>query len=160
MPNPKARQDDIVVQEIFDELVIYDLERDRAHSLNPTAAFVWQHCDGQRTPAELARLLQQEFKVPQAEALLWLTLGRLEKAHLLEGKVPRSNGRRTLTRRQVLKMAGVGIALLPVIKTIVAPTAAQAVTLKGRGECCSTDGECQSGVCSTDPACTTSKSCQ
>ena len=78
MQLPKARANDIVIQELFDELVIYDLKRNKVHSLNPTAAFVWQHCNGQRTPAELAALLQRKFQTPQAEPLLWLALDRLE----------------------------------------------------------------------------------
>ena len=60
MANPKARQNDLVVQEVFDELVIYDLERNQVHSLNPTAALVWQQCDGQTSPAQLADLYFEE----------------------------------------------------------------------------------------------------
>lgn len=146
MNNPTARQDNIVVQDVLDEVVIYDLKRDKVHSLNPTAAFVWQHCDGQRTPGELATLLQQEYQTPQSEDLVWLTLDRLEKAHLLTENV-NAGGQKTITRRQVLKMAGVGIALLPVIKTIVAPTAVQAGSGNARGSLCMSDNDCQSGSC-------------
>ena len=140
--NPKSRNDDIVVEEVFDELVIYDLKRDKVHSLNPTAAFVWRHCDGNRTPAELAMLLQQNYKVSQADALLWSTLDRLEKAKLLEEKTPPPKGQRVLTRREMLKTMGLTVALLPVVKSIVAPTAAQAATPSDpcggcpNGECC------------------------
>src|SRR5262245_4571245 len=98
--NPQARYQDIVVQEVFDELVIYDLKRDKIHSLNPTAAFVWRHCNGQRAPAELAALLQQEFALPQGQPLVWLALDRLERAHLLEEKVTLHHGHRILTRRE------------------------------------------------------------
>jgi hypothetical protein len=146
--NPQARQEEIVVQEVFGELVVYDLKRDRVHLLNPTAALVWQHCDGEHTPVDLAGLLERALEVPQADELLWLTLDRLEKAHLLARQSTRPDGQRVLTRRQVLKMAGVGIALLPVIKSIVAPTAAQAAaTGAGSGEPCLTDQDCASKVC-------------
>ena len=127
--NPQARIEDIVVQEVFDELVIYDLKRDKIHNLNPTAAFIWRHCNGQRAPAELAELFQQAFAIPQAQPLVWLTLERLERAHLLEGKLTRSNGHRTLTRREVFKMVGVSIVLLPVVTSMAAPVAAQATTI-------------------------------
>ncbi len=54
---PQARQDKLLVQEVGDELVVYDQKRHVAHSLNRTAALVWQNCDGQRTVADLAALL-------------------------------------------------------------------------------------------------------
>ena len=92
------------------------------HALNPTAALVFEHCDGQTTPAELATRLETDLNVPDAEKLVWLSLDRLEKAHLLEEKVPPGNGKRGLTRREVLKMAGISLALLPVVKSIVLPT--------------------------------------
>ncbi len=157
MKNPTARQDDIVVQDVLDEMVIYDLKRDKVHLLNPTVTFVWQQCNGQHSPDELASLLQQELQPPQPETLVWLTLEQLEKAHLLTGKVI-NNGHKTITRRQMLKMAGVGIALLPVVKTIVAPTVAQAVSpvqsspYSSVVECqhdddCGTNGLCINGQC-------------
>ena len=146
MQNPKARQDDIVTQEIFDELVIYDLKRDKVHTLNPTAALVWRYCDGQHSPANLAKLMAEKHETPQGEALVMLTLDRLEKAHLLENKVTSPNGQRLLTRRQVIKMAGLSIALLPVVKSIVAPTAAQAITGQRSRESF-TNVTCNSQVC-------------
>ena len=39
------------IQAIGDELCVYDWQRRRVHALNPTAALVWQHCDG-ATPAD------------------------------------------------------------------------------------------------------------
>lgn len=134
---PLARSNNIVVEEVFDELVIYDLERDRVHSLNPTAAFVWQHCDGKHTVDQIAILLQQEFPVSQAVELLWATLDRLEKAHLLQEKLSQSGeNQKVYTRRELLKMVGQGagmIALLPVVKSINAPGPTQAASLTGEG---------------------------
>jgi hypothetical protein len=130
---PQARHDDIVVQKLFDELVIYDLKRDKIHALNLTAAFVWQHCDGSRSRHELAGLLAQKFQTPQADALLALTLDRLKKAHLLTEEMAPNNSQRPITRREVLKLAGVTVALLPVVKSITAPTMAQAQSTTGCG---------------------------
>jgi hypothetical protein len=152
MSKPQARQDDIVVQELFDEVVVYDLKRDKIHALNPTAAFVWQQCDGSRSRQELAGLLAQEFQTPQADALVMLTLDRLEKAHLLAGDMPPTNGHRPITRRELLKMAGVTVALLPVVKSIVAPTVAQAQSTANcvpKGGFCTSDSQCCSLNCNT-----------
>src|SRR5688500_19991928 len=48
---PLARTTDLIVEELGDELLVYDKESDRGHCLSPTAAAVWRRCDG-RTPAE------------------------------------------------------------------------------------------------------------
>lgn len=45
---PLARADELVVEELGDELLVYDLTADRAHSLGATAARVWRACDGTR----------------------------------------------------------------------------------------------------------------
>jgi len=36
------------VKQADGEVLIYDLERNKAHCLNNTAARVWQYCDGER----------------------------------------------------------------------------------------------------------------
>ena len=149
MQNPQARENNIVVQKVFDEFVIYDLDKDRVHALNPMAAFVWQHCTGQRTPADLTALIRQEFQTPQAESLLWLALDRLEQAYLLQDKVTRPTGSQVVTRRQMFKMAGVGLALIPVVASIVAPTVAQAASSQcvGFGLPCTSNSDCCSNNC-------------
>ena len=40
---PRARQDELVVEELPDETLVYDLKRHKARCLNRTAALVWQH---------------------------------------------------------------------------------------------------------------------
>ena len=52
--NPLARREGLVIRELADEVLVYDLDRDRAHCLNQTAAFIWQCCDG-RTSTETVR---------------------------------------------------------------------------------------------------------
>ena len=56
---PIARKQGLVIQDLPDEVLVYDLDRDRAHCLNTTAAFVWQHCDGKSTVGEIAAKLAQ-----------------------------------------------------------------------------------------------------
>ena len=43
---PHARTDNLVIRELDDETLVYDMERDEAHCLNQTAALVWKQCDG------------------------------------------------------------------------------------------------------------------
>src|ERR1700674_4847807 len=108
-PMPQARDEQLEIKELSDETLVYDLERHRAHALNQTAAWVWRHCDGKTSVAEMASLLHRDLGVPSEEEAIWLALQRLGKARLLKEKlVPPKHGtsssRRTLMRG--LAMAG------------------------------------------------------
>ena len=80
----KARRDDLVVQEMPDEVLVYDLKSHKAHCLNQTAAFVWNQCDGEKTPSEISVLMEKEWGKPVAEDVVWLALKQLSRADLLE----------------------------------------------------------------------------
>ena len=84
---PLARQDELVVEELQDETLVYDLKRHKARCLNRTAALVWQHCDGQTTVTELAALLEEQLATPTDETVVWMALDRLGRAHLLSEPV-------------------------------------------------------------------------
>jgi hypothetical protein len=126
MQYPK-RVENVYVERLDEELCVYDWERKEMHALNPTAALVWQQCDGQSTPAEIAARLQTELNTPQAEELVRLTLQQLQQAHLLAaGEAASTSDPQVLTRRDMLKMAGLSLVLLPAIKSIELPSALQA----------------------------------
>ena len=119
---PEARRDGLLIQVVGDEVVLYDRQRHRAHHLNPAATLVWQNCDGRKTVAELRRVLQNDLNPAADEVIVWQTLDRLGKAHLLREPVPRPAG---LTRRQALRRLGrtAALALLvPAVTSITAPT--------------------------------------
>lgn len=54
---PKARSEGLITKEVDGELLVYDLERDRAHCLNEIAAAIWKRCDGSTTTTEIAAQL-------------------------------------------------------------------------------------------------------
>ena len=66
---PDKRTNGLVVTELQDEVLVYDLERHRAHCLNPTAAFVFRRCDGRTSVRELARAFHAEGHGPDEESL-------------------------------------------------------------------------------------------
>ena len=112
-------------EQLGDEASVYDWARVHVHALNPTAAYVWRHCDGATSPNAIAAALRQEMGVPEAEAVVDLTLRQLARVHLLElPGAPHGNhpppARRWLLRR------GVAAAMLPAIYSIVAPTPLEA----------------------------------
>jgi hypothetical protein len=54
---PFARSD-LQYRELADGGVIYDTAAERIHTLNLTAAYIWNCCDGAHTVAEIASELQ------------------------------------------------------------------------------------------------------
>lgn len=151
---PRARKDGLVIKELPNETLVYDLERDEAHCLNQTAALVWKSCDGKTTVAKMASLLQEQLDTSVNADVVWLAVKQLQRFHLIESYdavhvVTPSVSRRNL----VLKYAPAALAL-PLIMSIRAPTAAQASTNPAcatppfpQGCPCSSDGECDSQNC-------------
>lgn len=117
---PRSRTDNLVIRELDDETLVYDMERDEAHCLNQTAALVWEQCDGKTTAAQAAHSLQGKLDASVDTDLVWLAIKQLQRFHLVESnrKSP-SVSRRDL----VLKYAPAALAL-PVIMSISAPTPA------------------------------------
>ena len=145
---PKARQEGLVVQQLADETLVYDQERFKAHCLNHTAALVWKHCDGNKTTSEIAQALGHEAGSPVDEELVWLALSQLGKSRLLTEQAMMPEGRAGISRREVIRRVGIAAAVaLPVVTSIVAPQAAQAINCKTSGQMCTTGPQCCSTVC-------------
>jgi hypothetical protein len=123
-----ARKDDLVVQEMPDEVLVYDIKSHKAHCLNLIAAFVWNHCDGRMTPTEIAGLMEQEWREPVGEDVVWMALKQLSKANLLQEQIAMPVSRAGMTRRGMMQKVGLGALLTPMVMTVIAPTAAQAAT--------------------------------
>ncbi len=117
---PKACKDHLLIHQVDDEMVVYDKERKRAHRLNNTAARVWSLLDGNRTTSEIADDLDVD------ECVVTLSIDHLASAHLLESSEPLSVSRRKALGR-VASAAAIGF-LLPVVTSIAAPSAAQALS--------------------------------
>jgi hypothetical protein len=143
---PVAREEGITAQEFAGEWVVYDLERDRAHRLNPAAALVWRHCDGTRDVQQLAALLNAKLGLPKDERLARLALDSLAKAELLR-ELPAAEALGRLSRRQLVKRLGIGLAALPLVATLVAPDAMAAGSCVGNNANCTNRPCCRGFVC-------------
>jgi hypothetical protein len=145
-PAPRARKEGLVIEELPDEVLVYDLKRDKAHCLNPMAALVWRPCDGATSVAEIVRLLQAELKTPVDEELVWFALDQLEKTFLLQGRQTRRlRGR--LSRRELVRRLGLTAGVtLPLITSILAPTVVEAASCAHGGMSCATV-PCCPGTC-------------
>jgi hypothetical protein len=135
---PRARQDELVVEELQDETLVYDLKSHKARCLNRTAALVWRRCDGRTSVADVAALLQKELEIPADEAVVWMALDRLGRAHLLSEPVALPADKTQYSRREMLRtlrrVAGISL-LLPVIDSIVAPLAAMQASSITKNDC-------------------------
>lgn len=58
------RRPGLQVREIDGETVILDPAQEAMHSLNATAAFIFEAVDGQRSTAEICTELAESFQVP------------------------------------------------------------------------------------------------
>lgn len=150
---PLARRARIIVKELQDEVLVYDLDRDKAHCLNRSAAAVWQCCDGRTTPAQIASKLEKRTGQTIDEKLVWLALDQLGREQLLENRIDWPAGVARISRREAVRRIALGAAVtLPIVVSITAPTPAQAATCKGHGAPCSTGVQCCSGVCVGAPS--------
>jgi len=140
---PKARVDDLHVEDLPGELIVYDLARHRAHRLNQAAKLILQHCDGTTTREQIARVLERELGAIHAEAQVDLALAVLARKHLLDGVTPYRESRRLWLRRLGLA----GGAALPLVATIGVPRPARAATCLATGATCSSGAQCCSGLC-------------
>lgn len=156
---PIARTTNLELQELSGELLVYDLERHKAHCLNATLASVWRACDGSRDVAALTAKLQDDLKTPIAPEVIWLALEQLSKSHLLQAPISAPKQEK-MTRREVARRVGAAVAI-PAIASLLAPRAAQAGTCKqatGRDAGCQCNppgpnAQCKSGICQSNRTC-------
>ena len=125
---PQARKDDVVVEELPDEVIVFDWRSKKAHCLNQTAAMVLKHCDGRTTVPEIARRMRQELKTPVKEDVVWLALDGLGKSDLLQERLGSASGAHRVSRREAMRLGVAGAFALPLVTSILAPAASEAAT--------------------------------
>lgn len=114
---PKIRES-LLIQDLADEILIYDLNTDRMLCLNSTARTVFNACNGSTGFDEL------KIESNLTGDLIFLALDELNKQNLLaEDYASPFAG---ISRREAIKRVGLGTMLaLPIITALAAPTAAQ-----------------------------------
>lgn len=156
MRNPKARNENLVIQELPEETLVFDANTGEAHCLNKTATFVWKHCNGKNSVTDIAGLFENSFGDPVQDDLVRLAIDLLDERNLLNEKA--SNNFDLPSRRAALKKIGFASAIaLPIIASLTVPTSVFAVTANcacvNPGDCASQTGcpslvNCNgSGIC-------------
>jgi hypothetical protein len=127
---PITRREDVIVEEVDGELLLYDEPQELACRLNRTAFRVWESCDGTHSVTDLVDVLRAEVGDVADEDLVRVTLDSLDEHGLIlsgyahqKGKAGRLSRRRFIARAGAV---GAAAAALPVVQAIVAPTSAAA----------------------------------
>ncbi len=122
---PVARKEGLVIQEMPEEVLVYDLDTNKAHCLNQTAAFVWKSCDGRNSVADITKLVGADSGTAVPEDLVWLAIDQLGEKNLLAHNLKADfNGS---TRREVIKKIGLAAVIgIPLVASLTAPTSVSA----------------------------------
>lgn len=81
---PIARTNDLVIKRDTGELFIEDILNHNLIHLNPTSAYVWEKCDGNKDTLEIAAEMGSELGVSVSENVILQALNRLQGVMLLE----------------------------------------------------------------------------
>jgi hypothetical protein len=149
---PLGRKDEIVIQEVDGEVLIYDLRNDKAFCLNETSAAIWKLCDGNTSVADIAGRVAKDVKATNNEDIVWLALDQLKKEKLIDGGLEAGYDHfEGMSRRQVVKKIGLSsLVAIPVVASMVAPVAAQSTSVcNGTCRCMNPVGA--AGECAGEP---------
>jgi hypothetical protein len=145
---PKARKENLVVQESEGEVLIFDLDKNKAFCLNETSTLVWQLCDGNNSVSEISDSISRKLNSPVNEDFVWLALDQLKKEKLIANGEEIVADFTGMSRREVVRKIGLGTMIsLPIVASLVAPKAAFAGSTCGSS--CMTSADCTGPTCMT-----------
>ncbi len=146
---PLARKDRLVIRELTDEVLIYDLARNQALCLNGAAGAVWKLSDGQTSLRRIAERISQQLGATIEEETVWAAVEQLGRDHLLEYCVAKPKGSAPITRREQLRSLGKAAAIAgPMVAALAIPKSAAAASCIEQGRLCTPGSTpCCKGVC-------------
>lgn len=119
---PKARTNDVLIQSLNDETLIYDLTTDKSYCLNSTSGTVFAACNGKMTFEQF----KAQHNLP--DEIVFLALDEFRKNNLLEEDY--SSPFAGMSRREVIRRVGfASMIALPVISSLTVPSAVSAASL-------------------------------
>lgn len=125
---PLSRKENIVTQELDGEILVYNLETNKAVCMNETSALVWSLCDGKKSVGEISQTIAKKMNATANEDLVWLAIDQLKDENLMVNSEINSPFE-GINRREVIKKVGLGTMIaLPIVTGLIAPTAANAAS--------------------------------
>ena len=127
---PVARDKDLVIQKLNDEIVVYDLKTNNALYLNETSAAIWNLCNGSRSVSDIRKKLRDEFDTVVSSDFINFAIYQLRRDKLLSGDDEIDRYLKKFSGRWAIKKLGHGSMMaLPSITSVTAPTAIAASCL-------------------------------
>jgi hypothetical protein len=129
---PRGLRQDLSIQQVGEETLVYDQRRHQAFCLNPVSSAVWMHCDGTQSVAQIAATLSSASGQPVAEEVVDLALAQMKENGLLEPHADLAAEASFATlgpisRRSMMARVGAGaVVMLPAIAMVLAPRPADA----------------------------------
>ncbi len=121
---PLGKTENLVVQNLEDETLLYNLKTNKALCLNETSALIWEMCDGRSSISQIAEKLGKRLKKPVADEVVWLAVDQLKNEGLLANADEVQNNFDGLSRREVIRKVGfASVIALPIVSAVVAPKA-------------------------------------
>lgn len=146
--NPVARTHGLVVQDVLDETLVYDLTTHQACCLNPSAAAVWKLCDGGHSVGEIANELHRVQDLHLNEAGVLLAIEQLAGYNLLDSSA--TYAAEAWSRRRAIKALAAG--------SVIALPSVTALAMSQRG-IASTCACVNAGSCINYPSCPSTTYC-
>lgn len=121
---PKVETSGVIVQNAATELLLYDLQTNKAYCLNETSMKIYEHCDGTKNLAAIGEILNLEIEY------IFLAVDLFEREKLLNAESRRFFSQyHGLDRRRMLKGAMMSSAVaLPLISSVLAPQSVNAAS--------------------------------
>jgi hypothetical protein len=147
LSKPQAISKDIVVQNLRDEVLVYNLITHQAMSLNRTITTIWQLCDGKKDVSEIRHSTAKILNTAVSDEVVFLALDELSKNGLLDTNelIPLKDLSQINRREMIKNIALTTSVAIPIITSLVAPKAINAAS----GGCL-TNTDCQSNCCFTN----------
>lgn len=150
---PFGRKENLVIQEVENEILIYDLKKNEAFCLNETSAFIWKMCDGKNSTVDISQAVKKKFKTNIDDGFIWLALDQLKKNDLIETEPEVPASFLGMSRRQVIRQIGLSsMVMLPVVASVISPTSVQAQSCIAVDGICTASPQCCNMNCNTSPA--------
>jgi hypothetical protein len=134
--HPLARSEQLLVEPVGDETVIFDQRTHVAHALKPLAASVYMYADGSNSVAEIAEFAAYRLGSAVSEADVRDAIAQLVELSLIEAPEPSGVSRRTALK--VFAATGAGAALITSVSASAAMAATTGQTALGNDQMCAT----------------------
>ncbi len=127
---PVARNLNLVIQRMENETIVYDLTTNHALYLNETSAIIWNLCDGRTSIGQIRDKLKEKFGTSVSSDFVWFAIYKLRKDKLLSSENEIDKQLKKFSGRRAIKRFGFDSTIaMPMISSVIAPTAASCLTV-------------------------------